>query len=219
MYSPQEAHDDDCTMEILSDKFPDMPIVNTVGLANLELDSEERAPNIVDFAFCIRGAHEGAVYAPSYRRPQCTCGSFDCCLHGFSHACVDDWEECSAYAMFYEILPCVLRLIPRNMAIRCLFYLFVSFLRHRGARPRSPFMKLVLDSHLCEQKNVPRIILHYVLSEEIANVETLPSRQEAIATMLKYYKEVDLYHIIHFSHQGASTSATGSNAPDHDRSE
>ena len=50
------------------DKFPDMPIVNTVGLANLELDSEERAPNIVDFAFCIRGAHEGAVYAPSYQK-------------------------------------------------------------------------------------------------------------------------------------------------------
>ena len=79
-------------------------------------------------------------------------------------------------------------------------------------------MKLVLDSHLCEQKRASDH-LHYVLSEEIANVETLPSRQEAIATMLKYYKEVDLYHIIHFSHQGASTSATGSNAPDHDRSE
>ena len=80
-------------------------------------------------------------------------------------------------------------------------------------------MKLVLDSHRCEQRNVPRVILHYVFSEEIANVEMLPSRREAIATMLRYYNEVDLYHIIHFAHREASTGATGSSAPDLDRSE
>ena len=162
-----------------------MPIVNTVGLANLELDSEERAPNIVDFAFCIRGAHEGAVYAPSYRRPQCTCGSFDCCLHGFSHACVDDWEECSAYAMFYENSSVCPAAHTEKHGDSLPFLLVRELSSTSWCPPEITVHETCARPHLCEQKTCLGSFLH---SPRRLQTWRRPSRQEAIATMLKYYK-------------------------------
>ena len=114
-------------MALLSEEFTDFPVVCTVGLTKLPLNSEEgAAPDIIDFAYTIQGARDGALFSPSFQRSQCMCRSFNCCLHGFGHASVEDVEECSAHAMFLEILPCMLRLVPKD-TIRYMFYLFVNF--------------------------------------------------------------------------------------------
>lgn len=205
-------------MALLSEDFPDFPVVCTVGLTNLPLKTEERAPDIIDFASSIRGARDGALFSPSFQRPQCMCRSFNCCLHGFGHAPVDDVEECSAHAIFLEVLPCMLRLVPKD-TIRYMFYLFVNFLRKRNLRPRSAFMKLVLDAHLCEQKNVPRILHRYVLQEEMKKIKELPSKPEAVSTLLKYFSEAEIHQILMISHQAASRVSNDSSAHDLGRCE
>lgn len=197
-----------------------MPLISTIGLAHFPACTPESAPSILDFARSIYGGVDGAVVSRTFYRTQCMCGSFDCFLHGFGHAPVHDSEECSAHAMFQEILPCITRLVPKKMVVKCAFYMFVSFLHSRDMRPRSPFMRLLLDAHRCENKNIARIMLQYVLTEEIEKFRgPLPTEIKAMATLLQYFSESDIQqYIITLSHRGASKVASGSSARDHDRS-
>lgn len=207
-------------MSLLPNAFPEMPLISTIGLAHFPARTLEGAPGILDLAQSVCGGDDGALVSKKFHRSQCMCGSFNCFLHGFGHASVRDSEECSAHAMFQEILPCIARLIPKKIIVKCAFYLFVSFLHSRDVRPRSPFMRLLLDAHRCENKNIARIMLQYVLAEEIDKLRgPLPTEIEAMATLLQYFSESDIHHTITLSHREARIIATGSSVRDPGHSE
>jgi len=113
-----------------------------------------------------------------------------------------------------------MRLVPKKIVVKCAYYMFVSFLHRRDVCPRSPFLRLLLDAHRCENKNIARIMLQYVLTEEIDKLRgPLPTEIEAMATLLQYFSESNIHHAITLSHREARIIASGSSARDHGRSE